>query len=238
MVDRLRVAVVGAGGWGAQHARIFSPAARHRARRDRRQRRGTQPTARAAEYGTRGYTDIDRMLAAERPRARHRVPAERSVTSSPPCELARTGIPLLVEKPLVFDLGEADRLLGSGRGIRSTFFAINFNHRYAEPVVRAKAAIDAGSSGSWCSPPGGSAARPTSESRRTPTSSRPNATDSTCSSTWPARSRSVAAQMTNATYGAWSTVAIARRVREPRRRHDARILRLVVRVSGLRSGSS
>jgi predicted dehydrogenase len=55
-------------------------------------------------------------------------------------------VPLLVEKPLVFDLAEADQLLAEAAE-RDLFFAINFNHRYAEPVLRAKAAIDAGDLG-------------------------------------------------------------------------------------------
>jgi predicted dehydrogenase len=59
-------------------------------------------------------------------------------------KLVRAGVPLLVEKPLVFDLTEADTLLHEA-GDR--FFAINFNHRYAEPVQRAKALIDAGELG-------------------------------------------------------------------------------------------
>ena len=144
MVDRLRVAVVGAGGWGAQHARIFS-------RRPDTElvaivgRDEARTAARAAEYGTRAYTDIDRMLAAENP-GLVTVCLPNEGHFEPTLQLARTGIPLLVEKPLVFDLGEADRLLEAAAA-SGAFFAINFNHRYAEPVVRAKAAIDAGELG-------------------------------------------------------------------------------------------
>lgn len=56
------------------------------------------------------------------------------------------GFPLLVEKPLVFDLNEADALLGAAER-RSPFFAINFNHRYAVPVQRAHRAIREGQLG-------------------------------------------------------------------------------------------
>ena len=56
--------------------------------------------------------------------------------------LLRTGLPMLVEKPLVFDLQEADALLGEADA-RKVFFAINFNHRYV-PVQMAKAALLAG----------------------------------------------------------------------------------------------
>ncbi|MFI7134641.1 LysR family transcriptional regulator [Nonomuraea sp. NPDC050153] len=59
----------------------------------------------------------------------------------PTLELIGYGIPLLVEKPLVFDLDEADRLLAEAGDL---FFAINFNHRYAGPVVRARRDISDG----------------------------------------------------------------------------------------------
>ena len=51
-------------------------------------------------------------------------------------QVIKAGFPLFVEKPLVFDLIEADTLLARGRDQRGLFFAINFNHRYARPVRR------------------------------------------------------------------------------------------------------
>jgi predicted dehydrogenase len=206
MADRLRVAVVGAGGWGAQHARIFSR--RHDTElvaivgRDE-----ARTAARAAEYGTRPYTDIDRMLGAESPDlVTVCLPNERHF--EPTHQLVQTGIPLLVEKPLVFDLGEADRLLDAAAA-SGAFFAINFNHRYAEPVVLAKAAIDAGELGqlvfaTWRF--GGEA--------NLGQSPHANLIETQCHGfdllehlCGPISS--VAAEMTNATYGAWSTIAIA-----------------------------
>ena len=64
--EPLRVAVVGAGGWGEQHARIFSRrpdttlvgvVGRNRDKTD----------ARAAAYLTEGFTDIDTMLDSAEP---------------------------------------------------------------------------------------------------------------------------------------------------------------------------
>ncbi len=61
-----RVAVIGAGEWGQQHARVFSAhpgavlcavVARHRERAE----------ARAAEWGARPYTSIGEMLARRAP---------------------------------------------------------------------------------------------------------------------------------------------------------------------------
>jgi predicted dehydrogenase len=55
----------------------------------------------------------------------------------------QAGYPLLVEKPLVFSLQEADVLLAEAAK-RGLFMAINFNHRYARPVQMAREAIAAG----------------------------------------------------------------------------------------------
>jgi predicted dehydrogenase len=206
MVEPLRVAVVGAGGWGAEHARIFS-------RRPDTElvaivgRDSARTAARAAEFGTRPYTDIDRMLEAESP-GLVTVCLPNEGHYEPTLQLARTGIPLLVEKPLVFDLLEADRLLEAAAA-SGAFFAINFNHRYAEPVVRARAAIEAGDLGqlvfaTWRF--GGEA--------NLGQSPHANLIETQCHGFDMLENligpiSSVTAQMTNATYGAWSTVAIA-----------------------------
>ncbi|WP_372594668.1 Gfo/Idh/MocA family protein [Actinotalea sp.] len=140
----VKVAVVGAGGWGEQHARVFA---------DRPDTTlcalvGRDPgrtAARAESYLTRAYTDLDRMLDTEQPDL---------VTVSLPNEehfgttlhLIERGVPLMVEKPLVFDLQEADTLLAEAAR-RELFFAIDLNHRYAEPVQRLHRAIEAGELG-------------------------------------------------------------------------------------------
>ena len=102
--DRIKVALVGAGGWGYQHARVF---------------------------------------AAEKPDLVSLSLPNTGSHFEPTLRVIRAGFPLLVEKPLVFDLTEAETLLGEAEA-RDLFFAINFNHRYAKPVQMAKAAIEAG----------------------------------------------------------------------------------------------
>jgi predicted dehydrogenase len=140
----LKVAVIGAGGWGRQHARVFSGRADVElcavvARHEERAR------ARAAEWGTRAYTSIAEMIERERPDLISlSLPNESHF--EPTLEVIEAGVPLLAEKPLVFDLAQADRLL-SAAAERDLFFAINFNHRYAEPVRRARAAVEAGELG-------------------------------------------------------------------------------------------
>jgi predicted dehydrogenase len=96
----------------------------------------------AAQERTVAFTDIDRMLDQIRPDlVTIALPNEHHFELT--LKVIRAGTPVLVEKPLVFNLAEADLLLSEAEH-RNLFFAINFNHRYAEPVRRAKAAIDAG----------------------------------------------------------------------------------------------
>ncbi|MEV0614648.1 Gfo/Idh/MocA family oxidoreductase [Nonomuraea sp. NPDC050404] len=141
MSKPLKVAIVGAGGWGEQHARAFS------ARADARvagvfSRDLARAEQRAARWSTRGYDDIGRMIDETGPDLIS-VCLPNTEHYAPTLALIEHGIPLLVEKPLVFDLDEADRLIDEARA-RELFFAINFNHRYAEPVLRARRDLDAG----------------------------------------------------------------------------------------------
>jgi myo-inositol 2-dehydrogenase/D-chiro-inositol 1-dehydrogenase len=73
-------------------------------------------------------------------------PRRRMLSAGPPSKIIEGGVPLLAEKPLVFDLNEAGQLLAAAEQ-RRLFFAINFNHRFAEPVRRARHAIEAGDLG-------------------------------------------------------------------------------------------
>jgi len=207
MPAQLRVAVVGVGEWGWQHARVFS------SRADTQLcavvgRSPDRAARRAAEFATAPYTDIGRMVADEQPDlVAVCLPNEGHFEAT--LQLVRTGVPLLVEKPLVFDLGQADRLLQEADN-SGTWFAINFNHRYGEPVIRAKRAIDAGELGdlvfaTWRfggeGGPGGG-------------SPHANLIETQCHGFDLLEHLcgplvSVMAQMTSKTYGDWSTLAVA-----------------------------
>jgi predicted dehydrogenase len=140
-MNKIRVCLVGAGGWGRQHARVFSQ------RNDVTLcavagRRPEKTKARADEFGIRAYTDVPEMLAKEKP--------DFISLSLPNLEhfdatmqVIRAGCPLLVEKPFVFDLKEADQLLAEAEK-KKLFFAINFNHRYAKAIRFAHEAISQG----------------------------------------------------------------------------------------------
>ena len=140
----IRVALVGAGGWGRQHARVF--AAHPDVEFCSVAGRTLEKTrARAEEYGLPYYLDIGEMIGRERPDLISLcLPNQGHYEAT--LQVIRAGVPLLVEKPLVFDLGEADRLLAEAED-RGLFFAINFNHRYARPVRRAHEAIQGGKVG-------------------------------------------------------------------------------------------
>ena len=138
---KIKVCLIGAGQWGRQHARVFSQ------RPDvtlcavaGRSLEKTQ--ARAAEFGLRAYTNVLEMLEKEKP--------DLVSLSLPNLEhfeatmqVIQSGYPLLVEKPLAFDLREADQMLNEAAK-RDLFFAINFNHRYAKPLRLAREAIEKG----------------------------------------------------------------------------------------------
>jgi predicted dehydrogenase len=94
--------VVGAGTWGEQHARVFA------GRTDTELvgiigRTPERTERRAAAYGTTAYTNLDEMLASAKPDlVTTSLPNE--ALFAPALQLIRHGVPLLVEKPLVFSL--------------------------------------------------------------------------------------------------------------------------------------
>ncbi len=206
MTERLRVAVVGTGGWGEEHARIFS-------RRPDTELVGVvgrdpgRTASRATAFGTTPFTDLDEMLAKAQPDM-VTVCLPNEAHFEPTLHLLRAGVPLLVEKPLVFDLEEADTLLMEAKR-RNVFFAINFNHRFAEAVQRAKRVIADGEIGdpvfaTWRF--GGEANHGTSR--------HANLIETQCHGFdmlehLVAPIASVSAHMTDMTYGDWSTIALA-----------------------------
>jgi myo-inositol 2-dehydrogenase / D-chiro-inositol 1-dehydrogenase len=142
---RIRVAVVGTGDWwGRQHAELFA------ARTDASLvavvgRNPARTAARASEFGARPYVNLDEMLDRERPDLVS-VCLPNEGHFEPTLHLIRCEVPLLVEKPLVFSLDEADTLIAEAAA-RKLFVGINFNHRYAKPVRLAADALARGDLG-------------------------------------------------------------------------------------------
>src|SRR5260221_543829 len=127
MTGKIKVCLAGAGVWGWQHARVFSErpdvtlcavAGRNREKTE----------ARAAEFGLRAYTNLPEMLDKEKPDlVSLSLPNLEHFQAT--LEVIQAGYPLLAEKPLVFDLAEADRLLAEAKK-RKVFFA-SANNRSA-----------------------------------------------------------------------------------------------------------
>lgn len=137
-MGKIKVALVGAGGWGLQHARVFSqhPDVELCAIAGRTE---AKTRKRAEQFRLHAYTSIDEMLAKEQPDfVSLSLPNQGHFEAT--LKVIQAGVPLLAEKPLVFDLREADTLLNEAAK-RNLFFAINFNHRYARPVHMAHEAI-------------------------------------------------------------------------------------------------
>lgn len=141
---KVRIALVGAGNWGWQHARVFSSrddcelvavASRSKERAD----------ARAREFGIAAYTDITAMCNEQSPDLVC-VSLPNQAHFAATLDVIRAGRALFVEKPFVFHLPEADTLLAEAAQ-RHLFFGINFNHRYAKPMALARQALDAGKLG-------------------------------------------------------------------------------------------
>lgn len=138
---KVKVAVIGAGGWGLQHTRILA----ERPDVDLCAVVGRTPertATRAAFFGARPYTDIATMLNQERPDL-VTICLPNQEHFQPTLQVIQSGYPLLVEKPLVFDVAQADTLIAEAAQ-RGLFFAINFNHRYAKPIELAYQAINQG----------------------------------------------------------------------------------------------
>lgn len=146
MSEKLKVAVIGAGGWGYQHARAFS----HRrdaclcsitGRSEERTKR------RAAEFGVPYYLDIDEMLENEKPDLVS-ICMPGQGTFEPTMKVINAGVPLLCEKPLAYKLEQAEIMVNTAKE-KGLFFAIDFNHRYSVPSLMAKKDIDSGRLGEF-----------------------------------------------------------------------------------------
>lgn len=139
---KTKIALVGTGAWwGWHHARILS----EHPDIDFCALVGRTPDklhARAEEFQVNAYTTIKDMLAQEKPDLVS-VCLGNKDHYQPTLELIKADIPVFVEKPLVFDMQEADHLIEEAEK-RNLFFALNFNHRWALPVQKSYQAIQQG----------------------------------------------------------------------------------------------
>lgn len=138
----VRVGLVGCGKVGTIHAAAFRsiPEATFVGAVDALPERAEQY---AAQYGVTAFPNLDAMLRAVdavvigTPHPLHAEPAIRA---------AAAGVHVLVEKPLAASLADCDAMLAAARTSGVTLGVIS-QRRFCEPIVRMRAAIDAGKIG-------------------------------------------------------------------------------------------
>jgi UDP-N-acetyl-2-amino-2-deoxyglucuronate dehydrogenase len=143
-VDRLRTALIGCGKVGTIHAEALRdlPESEFVAVCDAQRERAD---AFAGRFGTRVYTDVGTMLAESGVQAvvlgtPHPLHAGATI------QAAEAGVHVLVEKPMAANLEDCDAMLSAARraGIK---LGVISQRRLYEPVLRMRAAIDAGKIG-------------------------------------------------------------------------------------------
>ena len=140
MADRLRVAVIGMGVMGGNHARVYSelPDAELVAVADCDESRLNNAPARA-------YGDYRRLLAEERLDAVSiAVPTRRHLETALAC--IERGVPLLVEKPLAATVDEGERIQAAAEA-RGVPLAAGHIERCNPAVVELKRRLEAGEIG-------------------------------------------------------------------------------------------
>src|SRR5690348_13107462 len=143
-MDRVRTALVGCGKVGQIHAQALSTLAES-------ELVGVcdvdmvRAAAFAARYGGRPYTDVGTMLGDAAPQAVV-IGTPHPLHAGPAIRAAEAGVHVLVEKPMAAGLADCDAMLAAARrsGVK---LGVISQRRWYEPVLRMKAAIDAGKIG-------------------------------------------------------------------------------------------
>ena len=143
-MDRVRTALVGCGKVGQIHAQALATLAESEfvAVCDGNAERAGEF---AARYGVAPYDDVGAMLEASRPEV-VLIGTPHPLHAAPAILAARGGAHVLVEKPMAATLADCDAMIAAARASHVTLGVIS-QRRWFEPVMRMKAAIDAGKIG-------------------------------------------------------------------------------------------
>jgi predicted dehydrogenase len=106
---------------------------------------GKRADAFAAQYGSRGYTDLGTMLREAKFEA-VLICTPHPLHAAPAIEAAQAGAHVLVEKPLAANLQDCDAMIAAARKAGVQLGVISQRRLY-EPVQRMRQAIDAGKIG-------------------------------------------------------------------------------------------
>lgn len=109
---KIRVAVAGVGGFGKNHARVWSgmEGVELAAVLDENKERAALV---AAEFGSRAVDNLEDLVAARIDAVSVAVPTSDHATVG--CQLLEAGVDVLVEKPMAASLAEADRLISAAK---------------------------------------------------------------------------------------------------------------------------
>jgi UDP-N-acetylglucosamine 3-dehydrogenase len=136
LAKELRIGVIGAGGWGKNHVRVFNELGVLQCLCDIDPERASQWST---KYGCKGYTDYEKMLEQEKLDA-----ATVCVPTSRHFEVASTVIAqkvnVFVEKPMTATAAEGKKLVEQAEEA-GVFLTVGFIERFNPAVVDAKNAI-------------------------------------------------------------------------------------------------
>jgi len=135
-MDKLRVGVIGTGGWGKNHLRVFSEFGVLASLCDIDSERANQWSS---KYGCKAYTDLDKMLATEKldavtictPTSTHFTVASKTLGKK---------INTFVEKPMTAKAFDGQKLVEIAKD-SGVFLTVGFIERFNPAVVDAKKAI-------------------------------------------------------------------------------------------------
>ena len=133
-MKRIKVALIGTGNWCLQHCRVLShhPQVEFCGILGRNKERAKR---RAKLYDVPYYLDLKELIKYQKPDLINiSLPNEHHFDMT--MQVIKSSCHLFVEKPLVFKMNEANKLINEAKK-RKLFFGINFNWRYSTPVRKA-----------------------------------------------------------------------------------------------------
>lgn len=140
----VKVAIIGTGQWGLQHAKIFSEL-ENVTMCAIVGRNLEKVKIRANLFKVPYYLDVTEMIKKEHPDlVSVCVPSDEMFCITK--RLMEEEIPILIEKPITYDLEQAEQLINMS-GKRNLFCGVNFIHRYSKPVQMAYDSIQKGELG-------------------------------------------------------------------------------------------
>ena len=143
-MKKVKVALIGTGGWSLQHCRVLSqhPQVEFCGILGRNKNRTKK---RANLFNVPYYLDLKDLIKYQQPDLINiSLPNEHHYEMT--MKVIKSNCHLFVEKPLVFKMNQADNLIKEAKK-RKLFFGINFNWHYSTPVKKAVEAIKTGKVG-------------------------------------------------------------------------------------------